>query len=146
MAYTLQAVIAKSEAFSGLLPQKLQIIRLRGGMEMLPLGTEALKIHGISFCPFTDEGEEQIPTKLLKLCEQLSKQCTLAYIEAEFFGGAGTQAHVLFSEGKVIGQAVVSESAINDALRYLGVAKGEAHDEFEAVGLGQHRDTDEWVE
>ena len=145
MAYTLQAVIAKSGAFSGPLPQKLHIIRLLGGVDMLPLSTEALKVHGLSFCPLTDEGEESLPPQLLKLCEQLSKQCMLAYIEAEFFGGAGAQAHALFSEGKAIGQAVVSESAINDALRYLGVAKDEAHDEFEAVGLGQHRDTDGWV-
>ena len=145
MAYTLQAVIAKSGAFSGPLPQELHIIRLRGGVDMLPLSTEALKVHGISFCPLTDEGEESLPPQLLKLCEQLSKQCMLAYIEAEFFGGAGAQAHTLFSEGKAIGQAVVSESAINDALRYLGVAKDEGHDEFEAVGLNQHRDTDEWV-
>jgi hypothetical protein len=145
MAYTLQAVISKSEAFSQLLPEKLQVIHLRGGIDMLPLSTEALKIHGIPFCPLTDEGEIELPPQLLKLCEQLSKQCTLAYIEAEFFGGAGAQAHALFSEAKALGQAVVSESAINDALRYLGVAIGEAHDEFEAVGLGRHRDTDEWV-
>lgn len=112
---------------------------------MLPLSTEALKVHDIPFRPLTDAAEKELPPQLLKLCEQLSKQCTLAYVEAEFFGGTGAQAHALFSEGKAIGQAVVSENAINDALRYLGVAKGEARDEFEAVGLGQHRDTDEWV-
>jgi len=145
MAYTLQAVIAKSETFSEPLPQKLQVIRLRGGIDMLPLSTDALKVHEIPFCPLTDEGEKELPPQLLRLCEQLNKQCTLAYIEAEFFGGVGAQAHALFSEGKAIGQAIVSESAINNALRYLGIAKGEAHDEFEAVGLGQHRDTDEWV-
>ena len=145
MAYTLQAVIAKSEAFSLPLPQGLQVVRLQGGIDMLPLSTQALKVHGISFCPLTDEGEEELPQTLLELCEQLSKQCVLAYIEAEFFGGAGAQAHALFSEGKAVGQPVVSDSAINDALRYLGVVKGEAHDEFESVGLGQHRDTNEWV-
>lgn len=145
MAYTLQAVIANSGAFSGPLPQRLKIIHLVGGMDMLPLSTEALKVHDIPFCPLTDEGEKELPPQLLKLCEHLSKQCTLAYVEAEIFGGAGAQAHAVFSEGRAIGQAVVSESAINDALRYLGVTKGEAHDEFEAVGLGQHRDTDEWL-
>jgi len=145
MAYTLQAVIAKSGGFSKLLPERLQVIRLHNGMDMLPLSTDALKIHDIPFCPLTDEGVTELPPQLLKLCEQLSKHCTLAYIEAEFFGGAGAQAHALFSEGKAIGQAVVSENAINDALRHFGIAKGESHDEFEAVGLGQHRDTDEWV-
>lgn len=145
MAYTLQAVIARSGAFSGPLPQGLEVIRLIGGMDMLPLSTEALKAHDIPFCPLTDEGEKELPPQLLKLCKQLSKQCTLAYVEAEFFGGAGAEARALFSDGKAIGQAVVSEGAINEALRYLGVAKGDAHDEFEAVGLAQHRDTDEWL-
>ena len=145
MAYTLQAVIAKSGSFSGPLPQKLQVVGLRGGIDMLPLTTEALKIHSISFCPLVDEGSEEVPPQLLKLCEGLSNKCTLAYIEAEFFGGAGAQAHALFSKGKAIGQAVVSESAINEVLSYLGVTRGEAHDEFEAVGLGQHRDTDGWL-
>ncbi len=112
---------------------------------MLPLSAQALKIHGISFCPLTDEGEEELPQTLVKLCERLSKQCVLAYIEAEFFSGAGAQAHALFSEGKAIGRPVVSDSAINHALRYLGVAKEDAHDEFESAGLGKHRDTNEWV-
>ncbi len=146
MAYTIQAIIAKSGAFSTPPPQKFQIIRLRGGIDMLPLSTEALKVHGISFCPLIDKGEEEVPPRLLNLCEQLSQRCVLAYIEAEFFGGAGAQAHALFSKGRAIGHPVVSECAINDALRYLGVAKGEAHDEFDAIGLGQHRDTDKWVE
>ena len=145
MAYTLQAIVAKSEAFSLPLPQGLQVIRLHGGVDMLPLGAQALKIHGISFCALTGEGEEELPQTLVKLCERLSKRCVLAYIEAEFFGGAGAQAHVLFSEGKAVGQPVVSGSAINDALRFLGVAKEEAHDEFDSVGLGQYRDTNEWV-
>lgn len=112
---------------------------------MVPLSTEILKLYGISFCPFTDEGKEKTPPQLLKLCEGLSKHGLVAYIEAEFFGGAGAQAHALFLEGKAIGQVVVAEHAINEALRSLGVEKGVARDEFEAVGLGRHRDTDQWL-
>lgn len=145
MAHTLQAIIAKSGAFSFPLPQVLRVVRLDGGIDMIPLSTQALKVLGITFCPLTAEREEELPQTLLGLCEQLSKQCVLAYIETEFFGGAGTQGHAFFSEGKAVGRPVVSDSAINDALRYLGVAKGETHDEFESVGLGQHRDTNEWV-
>jgi len=39
----------------------------------------------------------------------------------------------------------VSQFAINEALRALGVKASGMFDEFEAVGLGQHRDTDEWT-
>jgi hypothetical protein len=144
MAYTLQGIIVRSESTLGSLPHKLQAIPLRSDMVLLPLTTEALKTYGITFCPLTDEGEEELPPALQRICEQLSERCSLAYIEAEFFGGGGSQAHALFSEGMLLGKTIVSESAINDALRYLGVAKGDAVDEFEAVGLGQHRNTDAW--
>ena len=145
MAYTLQAIITKSDALPTL-PNKLQLVNLRGGMDLLPLGTEALKAHSLSFCPLTDEGQENLPPGMVKLCEELSAQCSLAYVEVELFGGAGTQAHAIFSAGKQVGPVVVSDSAVNQALRYLGFGKGEAFDEFEAVGLGKCRSTDDWLE
>ena len=87
----------------------------------------------------------ETPPALLKLCEDLSKRETIAYVEAEIFGGAGTQAYIIFSKGKQIGLPVVSDDAINQALRLLGVSKAGAVDEFEAVGLGRYRSTDEWL-
>ena len=69
----------------------------------------------------------------------------IAYIEAEIFGGIGAQAHVIFDRGAALGPAVVSQFAINEALRALGVKASGVFDEFEAVGLGQHRHTDEWL-
>src|SRR3989440_7835863 len=35
--------------------------------------------------------------------------------------------------------------AFNQALRQLGVPRGAAFDEFEAVGLGRHRHTEDWL-
>ncbi len=34
---------------------------------------------------------------------------------------------------------------ISRALRRLGVTKGVHQDEFDAVGLGRHRDTEHWL-
>ncbi|MEO6854902.1 MAG: hypothetical protein ABI410_02195 [Rhodoferax sp.] len=144
MAYTLQAIVAKSGAVSEL-PEKLELIGIGGGMDLIPLGAEALKAHNLPFCPLTDEGQECLPLALSDLCERLSARCALAYIEVEIFGGAGTQAHALFSDGKAVGPVVVSDSAVNQALRSLGVHKGASVDEFEAVGLGLQRDTDDWL-
>ncbi|MDN7489739.1 hypothetical protein CFB40_07510 [Burkholderia sp. AU31652] len=146
MAYSLQAIVARSGAFSSApLPQGLHVVRLRGDIDMIPLHTAFRKAHDIPFCPFTDGDGTVLPPALLSLCQQLSVQFALAYIEAEFFGGSGCQAHVLFSDGRAASPLVVSDHAINEALRYLGVAKGEARDEFEAIGLDQHRDTDRWT-
>jgi hypothetical protein len=95
--------------------------------------------------PFTDEGETTTPSPLAKLCEVLSQNRTIAYIEAEIFGGSGMQASFIFSNGVQVGQPIVADDAINQALRSLGVSKGNSIDEFEAVGLGLHRDTDQWL-
>lgn len=146
MAYTLQAIITGAGALSEPLPDGLRLVALSGGVDMLPFGKAALKAHAFPFLPLTDEGNEELPPAIAKLCERLSTECLLAYVEAEFFGGAGAQAHALFSAGEMVGPVVVSGAAINDALRYLGVQKGDATDEFDVVGLGQHRATDDWLE
>ncbi|MCX5128417.1 hypothetical protein [Streptomyces sp. NBC_00347] len=78
----------------------------------------------------------------------------LAYVEAEYFGGAGTQTAQVWGGGKtLLGPLSLAEgepspttgTPISQALRRLGAAKGSCVDEFEAVGLGRHRDTDDWL-
>ena len=145
MAYTLQAFVTRSGTFPAPLPGHLKIVRLSSGCEMIPLGLSACKAFALPFLPLTDGGQQSLPSQLAELCEKLSVQGRLAYVEAEFFGGAGTQAHVLYSMGKVVGPNVVSDSAINQALRYIGVQKGCCADEFDAIGLGRYRDTDAWL-
>ena len=145
MSYTLQAVVARSGALPESLPFELERVQLKNGFELVPVTSKVRGVHGISFCPLTDEGDEQLPLSLLKLCEHLSASGEVAYIEAEIFGGAGMQAHALFARGKAIGSPVVSQTAINAALALLGAKRGEASDEFESVGLGLHRDTDLWA-
>jgi len=146
MAYTLQAIVTVADEIQSQLPPPLRSICLGSDVKLVPLGREATHHLGIPFLPLTDEGKTETPPRVLKLCEQLSHGRSLAYIEAEFFGGAGTQACVVFTDGRQVGQLLVSETAINHALHILGVSKGNAYDEFEAVGLGAHRDTDAWLE
>ncbi|WP_245821905.1 hypothetical protein [Lentzea waywayandensis] len=77
----------------------------------------------------------------------------VAFVDAEFFGGTGSQRAQVWDQGRsVLGPLVREEddpmpgvTPISQALRRLGVVKGEHHDEFDAVGLGRHRDTEDWV-
>ncbi|GAA2807179.1 hypothetical protein [Crossiella cryophila] len=78
----------------------------------------------------------------------------VAFVEAEIFGGAGTQTAQVWDGGQVVlGPVHLAEkeesgplgSPISQALRHLGVVKGEHHDEFAAVGLGRHRSTEQWL-
>jgi hypothetical protein len=143
MAYTIQAVVAKTGVLAQSLLGNLTIVSLKKGMEMIPIGEVVCKCYKIPFCPLTDD-EIELPQSLISICQQLSKNGTIAYIEAEIFGGAGTQASVIFNDGKY-GQQVVSITAINQALHVLGVTKQESYDEFDTVGLGRHRNTEEWL-
>lgn len=78
----------------------------------------------------------------------------VAYVEADFFGGVGTQCAQVWDGGTVVlGPLLLEEaeqppaagSPISQALRQLGVAKGNHFDEFDAVGLGRHRETSGWL-
>lgn len=145
MAYTLQAIVARSGTLPEPLLDQLKLVHLLGGVDLIPLGPVALKAYALPFLPLTDEGQQGLPGNLAELCEKLSIQGQVAYVEAEYFGGTGTQAHALYSRGKAVGAVVVSDSAINEALCHIGVEKGGAADEFDAVGLGRYRNTDGWL-
>jgi hypothetical protein len=81
-----------------------------------------------------------------------------AYIEVDMFGGSGTQAAVVIGSGGMVTEPLRTtfggfgpppierqDWAINSALRRLGaVVMPGATDEFEGVGLGRHRHTEDW--
>ena len=90
----------------------------------------------------------------------------VVYLHAEITGGTGTQGSVGWRDGadrlrsgahgqhrgrsrdhEYLLAEHITQGAINRALRHLGVrAAATAVDEFDTVGLGLHRDTDDWVD
>lgn len=146
MAYTLQALIADREVLSGagLKVGARSFVPLPQAKAMLPL-TDALLEHlRIPFLPLTDEGADSLPAELDLLGRAASAKGLVAYVEAEFFGGAGTQASVLWQHGNRVAGPVVCAQAINQALVALGVKRDAASDEFDALNLARHRATDDW--
>jgi hypothetical protein len=146
MAYTLQALIAKVGVLRVEHLAPLHVVRLNDEVEMLPLASELRTRFRVDFLPLTDDGASDLPPGLAHFCRELSVGGMLAYVEAELFGGSGTQAYALFENGHATATPVVGESAINQALRKLGVCAASGIDEFEHVGLGKHRDTEGWLE
>ncbi len=80
----------------------------------------------------------------------------IAWLEAEFFGGVGHQAIIVWEKGEIVRGPKRSDShksnqsVFNQALRELGIkaegiVDGRYHDEFETVELGRHRDTEDWL-
>lgn len=69
----------------------------------------------------------------------------LIYVETDYFGGAGTQAGVLYENGKVAIGPQRGEGTIDRLLRELGVWCKPGQDEFDALDLGKYRRMDKWV-
>lgn len=145
MAYTLQALIADEAVISAALPTAAVLVRLPQGKAMIPLSDEMREAHDIPFLPLTDDGAQEVPDGIKAIAEAIAKIGRVVYVEAEFFGGDGTQACVTWDATLQASQPLVDTGAINTALRFLGVTVGDHHDEFDALGLGRHRGTESWV-
>ncbi|WP_457513581.1 hypothetical protein [Streptomyces sp. TE33382] len=100
------------------------------------------------------DGFWKAPTGFDRLLSACSEAGPVAYIEADYFGGAGTQNAQVWDAGKIVlgplrlavGEpSPATGTPISQALQRLGAAKGNHVDEFSAVGLGRHRDTVDWL-
>ncbi|MEU8951735.1 hypothetical protein [Streptomyces sp. NPDC048489] len=155
MGYELQAVIAADE-----------LLRVASrevpGARVVPLG------QGLSLMPMTDEvfdgvtdgsdgeglGFWKLPGGFETRLAQWSSTGPVAYVEAEYFGGAGEQRAAVWDDGSLalgpLGEPEKKRfsravSPISQALRWLGARKSLGEDEFEAVGLDRHRNSDDWI-
>jgi hypothetical protein len=77
---------------------------------------------------------------------------TVAYVEAEFFGGIGTQRAEIWTDGTLtFGPLEMAEgetvevTPISQVLAKLGVKRTGYPDEFDVVRLDRHRDTEGWL-
>ena len=148
MGYTLRALVGRLASLGPILhafPQAV-CVELAQGVVLLPLLNELLEAiekgePSEALSPFyylTDHLEAQVL--------QLIGNEAVGYLEAEYFGGQGEQAAVLWQGGRRQGAWGPDYGALNTVLRSLGVSAARANeDEFEAVGLGRYRHTDDWV-
>jgi len=98
------------------------------------------------------EGFDYLTSAIVLELEERSRRDKLAYFETEYFGGKGSQAAILFENGKQKFPAIFTndmdiwqpndERAINIILREFGVYKLTGKDEFDSVGLSYFRSMD----
>jgi hypothetical protein len=147
MAYVLQAVIAENSVSEKQCFAGYPLVKLPQNMIMLPVTSVLCDDLGFPKWSLADEDDPQdLPDEIAAFCASLCETGCLVYVEAEFFGGDGTQFCALFENCKLVEPAITDPKAINHALQFLGVTVGDNYDEFAALGLGKHRFTDEWLE
>jgi hypothetical protein len=119
---------------------------------------------GFAFLPFVDsfldpteaafesESLDRLTMPKAAWAQGHSTSFPIAYIETEYFGGVGSQSSVIWTAGEISfgpirsGEGPADDGAINRAVRQLGVMRGNAIDEFAALGLGRYRSNEDWVE
>jgi hypothetical protein len=126
---------------------------LRQGLSLMPMTDEV-------FDAVTDGGPAEVlgfwrlPGRFDTLLAQWSAAGPVAYVEAEYFGGTGSQRAAVWADGALaFGPVDVparrrlsrTVSPISQALRRLGARRSPGEDEFDAVGMNRHRDNDGWI-
>jgi hypothetical protein len=153
MGYCLEAVIATEPVLCELVGsvRVVSIVPLGQHLSLLPMRDEFFDAVTVAGAPALD-GFWKAPAGFGSVLAACSARGPVAYVEAEYFGGVGTQAALVWdSESMVLGPfegedgSLPGGSPISQALRRLGAVRGDHFDEFEAVGLGRHRDTDDWI-
>lgn len=92
------------------------------------------------------DGFDYLTDQIGLFCSEISKLSKTAYVEAEYFGGVGSQNGIVWNRGEVIFEETMTNDAINKALKILGVVRIDNKDEFDTVYLGRHRFVNRWVE
>ncbi|MFJ7074748.1 hypothetical protein [Streptomyces sp. NPDC098781] len=154
MTYQLRAVIAGEEL--------VRTIATDLSASGTPLG------QGLALMPLTDglfdsvtNGDSArvlgfwwLPGGFDERLAEWSATAPVAFVEADYFGGAGSQRAAVWDAGAlVLGPLGITEderfppdgSPISQALRRLGVVTSGRHDEFDAVRLGRHRHVEDWA-
>lgn len=146
MAYTLQAfVLPRSSLENGGSAVFPGLVELNQGLAMIPMTSALRAATGIPFLPLTEGGEKAMPHSLIALCKKIALPGIVLYLEAEYFGGVGTQACAVINGGELVSGPIVGADAINSALALVGVNVSEDEDGFRVVGLNKYRDTDQWI-
>lgn len=162
MSHSLRAVIGPCPAateFAGRWVQS-HLISLPQRFGMIPV-TDALfdDIQELAMLqeprPFTEFFF--LSAALAQAIGEVTRSGPLAYIETDYFGGVGRQNAAVWHKGKLVlgpltsetpGPAAappfapLSDGAINQALRYLGVWTQNGHDEFDMLELRRYRNTE----
>jgi hypothetical protein len=128
-------------------------VPLKQDLPLIPLPDETLADLRLSEDgPFYIlDGQGPLPEQLADVLRDVSAEGVVAYVEAEFFGGQGSQASMVFERGSLVFSPVVAstpfrDGAFNQALRHFGVTvEPGAPDEFASVGLGRRRLTRDWL-
>ncbi|MEV4611661.1 hypothetical protein AB0K43_03530 [Kitasatospora sp. NPDC049258] len=155
MSYELNALAATAELLHVVAAEVpvARVVRLEQGLALIPM-TERLHTALHQPAGAGQAGFSYFPGGLGRRLEAWSQSAPIAYLEAAYFGGEGSQSAAVWIDGRIaLGPLQLGEDGpnpaegtpISRALRRLGAQGGPGLDEFETVGLGRRRHMEDWI-
>jgi hypothetical protein len=153
-----QALIASEEIlaeasrhFSSLI-----VCPLSQGLALVPITGRAEQDLGVSELASSDPSPQLADDMALgaaALAARLSIQGPVVYAATFFHGGTGGQDALVWVAGELVltlhddeeNPSQWPDSPISRALRQIGVKAPDGQDEFDAIGLGNHRSNEAWA-
>jgi len=151
MGHAVNAVVGGAAVKDAILAEipNARAISLRKGLFLVPITDELFDAIGEQYPNVEDARSEvfwKFPGSLATVFQRVSAHGPIAYIETDYFGGAGTQAAAVWRDGRLLmSPAKARRGPINRALRHLGVRFTWPRDAFQTVGLHRYRDNDDWI-
>jgi hypothetical protein len=146
MAYFLQAIVGNRTHLERVCPQGLRVVPLPldARLAMIPLPDELMDAAGWpASTELTPEEAPMIRPRVEAFLVQASQEGLIGHIQAEYWGGVGEQ-FACGWQGGVMVYPYGGQHDVNGLLKLLGVKRG-TDDEWDTVGLGRHRHTEEWL-
>ncbi len=148
MGYSLNAVIGCTPALHHLSSnfKNAKALNLHNELYIMPMSDELFDEIN-NYKPSNHIGSFIfLNERIANLLAAASEDGTIAYFEADYFGGTGYQSSIVWVNQDVVFSEEKSKDAFNKSLKLMGVRKKEGCNEFETVGLNRFRGTEEWLE
>ncbi len=156
--HEIKALIAKRDALTagaGRLTNAA-VCDLAQGFSLLPITEDLAKELAADRLTTKAAADKPIPELsdgLHALAIDISRDAPSAYVTTFYFGGQGKQDALVWDKGSLRFSPATPgynrdwpHSSISQALRLIGVVAEKGMDEFDTVGLGKHRETEQWAE
>jgi len=156
--HEVQALIAKGDvlAAEAVRFKRAVVCALVQGFSLLPVTDDLvseLESHRATGAATSAKPIQNLPDGLHALALEISQRTPTAYISTYYFGGRGGQDALAWDRGRLTFSPATPgydqawpHSPISQALRTIGVVAASGMDEFDTVGLGQHRETHRWAQ
>jgi hypothetical protein len=144
MAYEIKAILADTITFMKA-EIKFPIVILPHGIRMLPLSEEIIKTLNIKRFLLSNYNEIHVDKQLDDFGLGISIMGTTVFIQANFFGGNGDQACIVWEDNERV-HLEISKNAINNAIDEIAdrLPTTNKDDQFDCLELGRFRYTEEW--